>query len=65
MGKSNAANWAARWVRPVPDRSQAGNVTPMEDMMKAKCGHSDMLGYLANTVCRKCAVKNHKKAMGK
>jgi len=49
----------------VPDRSQAGNVTPMEDMMKAKCGHSDMLGYLANTVCRKCAVKNHKKAMGK
>jgi len=21
MGKSNAANWAARWARPVPDRA--------------------------------------------
>ena len=31
----------------------------------AKCGHEDTLGYLSNTVCGKCARKNHKKAMGR
>ncbi len=33
--------------------------------LKAKCGHEDMLGYFAGTVCRDCARKGHKKAMGK
>jgi hypothetical protein len=33
--------------------------------MKAACGHEDMLGYFANTVCGACARKNHKRAMGK
>lgn len=33
--------------------------------LKATCGHEDMLGYFAGTVCRDCARKGHKKAMGK
>lgn len=33
--------------------------------LKAKCGHEDMLGYFAGTVCGKCARKAQKKAMGK
>lgn len=33
--------------------------------LKAKCGHEDALGYFSNTVCKNCARKAHKKAMGK
>jgi hypothetical protein len=33
--------------------------------LKAKCGHEDMLGYFAGTVCGNCARKAQKKAMGK
>jgi hypothetical protein len=33
--------------------------------MLANCGHEDMLGYLAGTVCGKCARANHRKALGK
>jgi len=33
--------------------------------MVAKCGHEDPLGYMAGTVCGKCARKGHKKAMGR
>ena len=31
---------------------------------KAKCGHTDLLGYFANTYCAKCARDGHKKALG-
>ena len=33
--------------------------------MNATCGHEDMLGYLTNNPCAKCAKANHAKAMGK
>lgn len=33
--------------------------------MTATCGHEDALGYFAGTVCKNCARKGHKKAMGK
>lgn len=33
--------------------------------MLATCGHEDALGYFGNTVCKKCARKGHKKAMGR
>jgi hypothetical protein len=59
----------------VPDRSgrdQAAeydewvaNPPGVNDVPKAKCGHRDMLGYYADTVCGPCARKGHKKAMGK
>lgn len=60
-------------ANPVPDRSQNSKdakmardmVSGMTGNMKAKCGHEDMLGYFAGTVCGKCARKNQKKAMGK
>ena len=60
-------------ANPVPDRSQDSKDAKMaRDMvngiagnMTAKCGHEDMLGYFAGTVCGKCARKGHKKAMGK
>jgi len=29
----------------------------------ATCGHEDSLGYFANTVCGKCAKRNHRKAV--
>ena len=35
------------------------------DNMKAKCGHTDPMGYFGGTVCMKCAKRNHKKAMGR
>jgi hypothetical protein len=51
----------------VPDRSQVDRSVPSVDTsnMIAKCGHEDMLGYFAGTVCGKCVRKNHKKAMGR
>lgn len=60
-------------ANPVPDRSQDSKdakmardmVSGMTTNMKAKCGHEDMLGYFAGTVCGKCARKGQKKAMGK
>jgi hypothetical protein len=48
----------------VPDRSQGSQPVDTSNMT-AKCGHQDLLGYFAGTVCGKCARKNHKKAMGK
>ena len=33
--------------------------------INATCGHEDMLGYLTNNPCAKCAKANHAKAMGK
>jgi hypothetical protein len=30
----------------------------------AKCGHQDLLGYFANTYCRKCADAGHRKVTG-
>ena len=33
--------------------------------MIAACGHEDILGYFAGTVCRPCADKGHAKATGK
>ena len=33
--------------------------------MNATCGHGDILGYLTNKPCAKCAKANHAKAMGK
>jgi hypothetical protein len=39
--------------------------SPDWSKMKATCGHEDPLGYMAGTVCGKCARKNHKKAMGR
>jgi len=33
------------------------------DSMIARCGHNDPLGYLAGTVCGKCARRNHRKAV--
>ena len=45
----------------VPDRSKEVR----QPSMVAKCGHEDSLGYFAGTVCKSCARKNHKKAMGK
>ena len=33
--------------------------------MNATCGHDDILGYLTNNPCVKCAKANHAKAMGK
>lgn len=48
----------------VPDRS--GRPLPKEEpKMIAKCGHPDAVGYFTNTVCGKCARKNHRKAMGR
>jgi hypothetical protein len=41
------------------------NPPGVNDVPKAKCGHRDMLGYYADTVCKSCARKGHKKAMGK
>ena len=62
----------------VPDRGGRGlrnqaaeydewvaNPPGVNDVPKAKCGHRDMLGYYADTVCKSCARKGHKKAMGK
>lgn len=34
------------------------------DKMTAKCGHHDMLGYFAGTVCGECAKQGHKQATG-
>ena len=30
----------------------------------AKCGHKDLLGYFAGTVCMACAKEGHKQATG-
>lgn len=35
------------------------------DEMVAKCGHEDPLGFIAGTVCDKCAREGHAKAMGR
>jgi len=58
--------------KSVPDRSGRKDNKIVNSMLKgattnlkAKCGHEDMLGYFANTVCGKCARKNHKQTMGK
>lgn len=34
------------------------------DKKIAKCGHSDLLGYFAGTVCMECAKQGHKQATG-
>lgn len=52
----------------VPNRGDDGNrkSTPINwDKMKATCGHEDPIGYFAGTVCKKCANKSYKKAMGR
>ena len=33
------------------------------DTMVARCGHNDPMGYLAGTVCGKCARRNHRQAV--
>jgi hypothetical protein len=46
-------------------RAAAKKALEMSPKMLATCGHEDVLGYMANTVCKKCARAGHKKAMGK
>lgn len=38
MGKSNAANWAARWARPVPDRANDPKRKANKSMSCWNCG---------------------------
>ena len=43
------------------------NSLPIEELVAkkiAKCGHSDLLGYFAGTVCMECAKQGHKQATG-
>lgn len=39
--------------------------SPDWSKMKATCGHEDPMGYFGNTVCKSCARKGQKKAMGR
>ena len=32
---------------------------------RAKCGHIDLLGYLAGITCARCAREGHARAIGK
>lgn len=35
------------------------------DPTPATCGHDDLMGFIAGTVCGECARANHRKAMGR
>ena len=52
----------------VPDRGDdpsRKSTSPDWSKMKATCGHEDPMGYFGNTVCKSCARKGYKKAMGR
>lgn len=60
MGKSNAANWAARWTRGVPDRAN----DPKRKVQKGdnpawtcdNCGGPGAMDYAGQgRVCKSCA----------
>ena len=61
MGKSNAANWANRWAKGVPDRATdarrqmtaGGGGAPSPDKC-TECGHSNL-----NKYCE-CCQNGHK-----
>lgn len=55
---SNEARIEAQLAPQTKARRQAGLGS-----QKAKCGHIDPLGYLAGTVCGKCARRNHRRAV--
>lgn len=46
------------------------DTTPHDDIIDrvlagtGKCGHQDILAYLANTYCRKCADEGRRKVTG-